>query len=242
MESWRRNGALAVMTMIACLVVIAGCGSSSDSTSSSSHGESGGPLKNVGTLRISGSDGRTIAVNFQLGPLLYSDEGTPPKAVLKACGASSAAAVRKTVFSKGKMTVDLVKGPSITDYRLSPTEFVTGDGWNGETAIQVGTSWKCEETGEVLLKRKQQPQTFRFWVLSQVLSGGQRHVPKSELDTWRFGEFPVLPDSVFHATGPGASVCPAEGHDREHVMLYGRPPFKISGPTGGPMVCRSAEN
>jgi hypothetical protein len=231
-----------VMAMIVCLVAIAGCGSSSDSTSSSSRGESGGPLKNVGTLKISGSDGRTIAVNFQLGPLLYSDEGTPPEAALKACGASSAEALRKTVFSMGKMTVTLVKGPSITDYRLSPAEFVTGDGWNGATAIQVGKSWKCQETGETLLKKRHQPHTFRFWVLSRVLSGGERQVPKSELDTWRFGEFPVLPDSVFHATGPGASVCSTEGHANEHVMLYARPPFKISGPTGGPMICRPAES
>jgi hypothetical protein len=229
------------MTMLVCLIAIAGCGGSSDSVSQPSHDETGGPLKNVGTLKISGSDGRTIAVNFQLGPLLYSDEGRPPEAVLKACGASSAEALRKTVFSKGKVTVTFVKGPSITDYRLPPFEFVTGDGWNGETAIQVGKSWQCQETNETLLKRKQ-PQTYRFWVLSQVLSGGKRQVPKSELDTWRFGEFPVLPNSVFHATGPGASVCSAEGHDREHVMLYARPPFKISGPTGGPMTCRPAES
>jgi hypothetical protein len=225
--------------MIVCLAAIAGCGGSSDGTTSSSHGESGGPLKNVGTLKISGSDGRTIAVNFQLGPLLYSDEGTPPKAVLKACGASSAEALRRTVFSKGKMTVTFVKGPSITDYRLSPFEIVAGDGWKGVTAIQVGKSWLCQETNETLLK-KQQPQISRFWVLSQVLGGGERQVPKSELDTWRFGEFPVLPNSVFHATGPGASVCSAEGQNKEHVMLYARPPFKISDPTGKPMVCRPA--
>lgn len=193
----------------------------------------------MGTLKISGSDGRTIAVNFQLGPLLSSDEGTPPTAVLKACGASSAEALRRTVFSKGKETVTFIKGPSITDYRLSPPEFVTGDGWSGETAIQIGKGWQCQETGEILLKRKQ-PHTYRFWVLSQVLRDGEQQVPKSELDSWRFGEFPVLPDSVFHATGPGASVCSAEGHDREHVMLYARPPFKISGPTGKPMVCRPA--
>lgn len=231
-----------VLAMIVFLIAIAGCGSSSDSASPSSHDEPGGPLENVGTLKISGSDGRTIAVHFQLGPLLYSDEGTPPEAALKACGASSAEALRRTVFSKGKMAVALVKGPSITDYRLSPSELVTGEGWNGETAIQVGKSWKCQETGETLLKKKQQPQTFRFWVLSRVLSGGQRQVPKSELDTWRFGEFPVLPDSVFHATGPGASACSAEGRDREHLMLYARPPFKIPGPTGEPMICRPAES
>lgn len=229
---------MTVMAMIVCLVAIAGCGSSSDSTLSSSHGKSGGPLKNVGTLKISGSDGRTIAVNFQLGPLLYSDEGTAPEGALKACGASSPKALRETVFSKGKMTVALVKGPSITDYRLSPAEFVAGDGWSGVTAIQVGKAWTCAETGEVLLKRKQQPQTFPFWVLSQVLSGGERQVPKSELNTWRFGEFPVLPDSVFHATGPGASACPAEGHNEEHLMLYARPPFKVSGPAGEPLICR----
>jgi hypothetical protein len=140
------------------------------------------------------------------------------------------------------MTVTLVKGPSITDYRLSPAEFVTGDGWNGAAAIQVGKSWKCQETGETLLKKKHQPQTFRFWVLSQVLSGGERQVPKSELDTWHFGEFPVLPDSVFHATGPGASVCSAAGHNEEHVMLYARPPFKISGSTGGAMICRPVKS
>lgn len=235
------RAAVTVMAMTVSLIAIAGCGGSSDSASLSSHGESGGPLANVGTLKISGSDGRTIAVNFQLGPLLYSDEGTPPQAVLKACGASSAEALRRTVYSKGKMTVTLVKGPSITDYPLSPPELVTGDAWNGETAIQAGKGWLCQETAETLLK-KQQPQTYRFWVLSQVLSGGEQRVPKSELNTWRFGEFPVLPDSVFHVTGPGASVCAAEGNDREHVMLYARPPFKISGPTGEPMVCRPAES
>lgn len=226
-----------VVAMIACLIAIAGCGGSSDSASLSSHDEPGGLLKNVGTLKISGSDGRTIAVNFQLGPLLYSDEGTPPQAVLKACGASAAEALRKTVFSKGKMTVTFLKGPSITDYRLAPTEMVTGSGWNGVTAIQVGKNWLCQETNETLLKRKQ-PQTYRFWVLSQVLSNGEQQVPKPQLDSWHFGEFPVLPGSAFHATGPGASACPAEGHEREHVMLYAHPPFKIPGPTGKPMICR----
>lgn len=240
-RSCAARAALTVMTTMVCLIAIAGCGSSSDSVSQSSQGESGGPLKNVGTLKISGSDGRTIAVNFQLGPLLYSDEGAPPVAVLKACGASSAEALRRTVFSKGKMTVTFVKGPSITDYRLSPSEIVTGDGWKGETAIQVGKSWFCQESNETLLKRKQ-PQTYQFWVLSQVLSGGERQVPKSELDTWHFGEFPVLPDSVFHATGPGASVCSAAGHSEEHVMLYAHPPFKISGSTGRSMICRPAES
>lgn len=222
-----------------CLVAISGCGGSADSVSLSSHDDLGGPLKNVGTLKISGSDGRTIAVRFQLGPLLYRDEGTPPQAVLKACGVSDGA-LRRTVFSKGRMTVTFLKGPSITDYRLSSSELVTGAGWEGETAIQIGKNWVCQETVETLLKRKQ-PQAYRFWTFSQVLSGNEQQVPKSVLATWHFGEFRVLPDSIFRASGPGASVCSGEGHTSEHLMLYAQPPFKTSGPAGQ-MICRPPES
>lgn len=225
------------LALVACLIAIAGCGSSTDSTSLASHEEPDGPLKNVGTLKISGSDGRTIAVNFHLGPLLYRNEGAPPQAVLKACGVDSPEALRGIVFSKGKMTVTMVKGRSITDYRLSPAGLVTGDTWHGMSAIYAGGTWRCDVGPETVLHRNK-PQTFSFWILSQVLIEGERRVPKTTLSSWRFGQFPVLPDSAFRAVGPGATVCLVADHEREHLMLYGRKPFRISGITGPPVSCR----
>ncbi len=232
-----RRVAIGAAAAALSLLVPAGCGSSSRTAIASSSTQTGGPLRQAGALHISGSDGRTIVVGFRLGPLLYSDEGTPPKSALKACGAESPEVLRQMVFSKGVMTATFTKGRSITDYRLAPLEFVSGNPWHGRTAIWGGGSWQCSESFETVLKRKQ-PQVFPFWVLSQGLGPGQSRMPRADLDTWRFTEFPVLPDSAFRATGPGAAACSVAGHSEQRLALYARAPFKSVGPGDRRMTCR----
>jgi hypothetical protein len=199
---------------------VQGCGGSSDSTSLASQSARGGPLSRVGALTASGSEGRVVSAAYRLGPLLYSKEGSPPQAVLKACGVDPSA-LANTVFSRGEITATFVEGPTIADFRFSPHESVDGQSYRGVTAFDVSGNWLCGGEFETILKRGA-PKSFRFWIVSEVLSDAEPEVSKANLNTWHFVLIPVLAHPTFRATGAGAANCDYRGDD-DMLMLYARP-------------------
>lgn len=119
------------------------------------------------------------------------------------------------------MTTSFDEGPTIADFRFSPHESVDGQSYSGVTAYDVSGNWLCGRAFETILKRGA-PKSFRFWIVSEVLSDAEPEVSKANLNTWHFVQLPVLSEPTFHATGPGAANCDHRGGGTM-LMLYARP-------------------
>lgn len=198
------------------------------------------PLTDVGTLTASDEEGTTFTARYKLGPLLYSQEGTPSETVLDACGANYTTTIQETVFSRGEVTITYQEGSLATTLPLVPTETVSGEAYGGITAFQVDGQWQCGLEAIVLSFEPGETKRLPIWILSQVLNNAEPEVSEAALTTWRFTppEFTTYP--VVSASGPGAARCPSETGEEDMLMLYARPPFEGLNAYGNPVMCRPA--
>jgi hypothetical protein len=199
----------------------------------------GGPLKKVGTITASDGEGTTFRERFKLGPLLYRQEGTPPEAVLEACGANYASTIGQTVFSRGVVTISYSEGSLTELVPIVPNETVSGEGYLGITAYKVEGIWQCQDTFSLSFE-PEESKTFPIWVLSQVLSNAEPEVSEAALNSWRFTPLESTPYPLVSTSGPGAARCPSDTGEEDTLRLYARPPFKGKNQYGNPVICHQA--
>lgn len=198
--------------------------------------ETGGSLSNVGTLTESDGEGTTFSDRYRIGPLLYSNESTPPEEVLDACNLTDSAEIATSVFARGEVTITYQEGSL-------PTEVSLGEGYGGVQAVDkgeeygegqldsavafhVGGEWWCADTGGAIEFQEGESRTIPIWVIvSRVLSNAQPRLPKSVLNTWYFEEIgpPLGIEPRVITSGPGAATCKgAYGSDEQLLFLYNR--------------------
>lgn len=195
--------------------------------------EVGGPLSSVGTMTGSDGHGTTFRDDYRLGPLLYSNEGTPPETVLNACRINDPTQIASSVFARGQVTTTYQEGSlPIAVGLVSWEELAQGLDAEGEqlfliTAFRLDGEWRCNsetEFGATIEFQPDESQTVPIWVIGpQVLTNAQPRVPASELNTWYFkflGSQYGASSLTIH--GPGAASCGEGLGEEERLLLYNR--------------------
>jgi hypothetical protein len=183
-------------------------------------------LENVGTITGEG-EGTTVRNKFRLGPLLYSDEETPPEAALSSCLLSGSAAIASSVFAKGELQIEYLDGTLPIQIYLS-NELVQAEGLQGTLAAQeIDGEWLCaiEDVYGVYYELEPgETQSIPFWVVAPgVLSNAQPKLPGSVEDAWYFDFVgPVGNQTELTFRGPGAVFCDEEFAEEWRLMLFNR--------------------
>jgi hypothetical protein len=238
---------------LATAMLVVGCGSSSPplnefrasteteetsapppSTEESQSGP-GGPLADVGTITESDGEGTTFSDRYRVGPLMYSEEVTPPEEVLEACNLNYPTELATSVFAHGEVTLTYQEGTLPTEVSLgSVTGPVVQEVYNGEvesgnlnnlTAFRISGEWSCTSTSLGIEFQQGESQTLPFWVIvPRVLSNAQPRIPASVFNTWYFEAIgPYLGSRTVKTSGPGAALCEGAYGVEEHLLfLYNR--------------------
>lgn len=238
---------LCLGVLAACLLL--GCGGSANSVSQQtaqaprSEAEAiGGPLGYVGTITASDGEGTAFSDKYEIGPLLYSEEGAPPAAVLNACHTNYPPAIAASVFSRGKLAITYAEGSLPETVGLEPSGTVGGL-QPVQVAFHIDAGWQCESAVSLEVSPGE-TQSIPFWTIaSYVLSNAQPQVSPELLNSWYFNPVGVPVTSTqgtVETSGPGAAACNINGSGRPShlLMLYARPPFRTTGEYGHPVLCR----
>ncbi|MBS1883589.1 MAG: hypothetical protein JSS97_11615 [Actinobacteria bacterium] len=181
----------------------------------------GGPLRNVGTITAPVAAATTFSDHFLLGPLLYSDEGTPPEAVLNACRVNSPSIIARSVFARGQVTIRYAEGSLPSPLGINFMEVVRGV--NSRVALRVNGEWLCENVEGFFLEFEPgEAKTFPLWVIAlTVLSNAEPRVSKEVLDTWHFDPIGVYDaeESASRVYGPGTGRCENEYENEWYMLL-----------------------
>jgi hypothetical protein len=180
--------------------------------------EVGGPLSEVGTMTGEVAEATTFREQFQLGPLLYSDEGTPPQPVLDACRFVTAEPeIAASVYARGAVNFTYTKGSLPSAISLGFAEQpVKGEDIQGGglMAFNVGNEWICDSESDsaTLQFQSGESQEIPFWFVGyNVLSNSRPKVPPSIYKTWHFNFLPEHSGSAnVMVRGPGAGTACAE--------------------------------
>jgi len=241
---------------VATAMLITGCGNASHSPSQSefppsaeteetsvsssaeeSEAEPGGPLTNVGTITESDGEGTTFSNHYRVGPLLYSNDGTPPEEVLEACNLiNDPTELATSVFMRGQVAITYQEGTLPTEVSLgSVTGPVVQEVNNGEegsgqlnslTAFHAGGAWWCTSTSSSIEFQPGETQTLPIWtIVSRVLSNAQPRLPARTLNAWYFEVIgpPLVTGRTVTTHGPGAGLCKEEYSFKEKLLfLYNR--------------------
>lgn len=212
--------------------------------------EVGGPLRSVGTIRQSNSEGTGIGSKYRLGPLVYGPNEIPPPLVLEACSANYQTTIAQTGFARGQVAVSYTAGSLAQDVELVPGEMVVSATkaipWLGTTAFDVEGQWKCDKTGEEaginVTFQPGETKTFRFWILASGLSNAHPRFTSADTGIWKFNASGVTAGNTrptATTSGPNAGSC--EGEDV--LMAYAKLPFSIEvegfGTEGTMVACKA---
>jgi hypothetical protein len=193
-----------------------------DTTEEEPPEEVGGPLKSVGTITASVAPATVFRDHFLLGPLLYSDKGTPPEAVLNACGINDPSLIARSVFARGQVTIKYEEGSLPTPLGINFSEVVRGS-INGRVALRIDGNWQCGNEPAVSLEFEPgESKSFPLWVIAiEAVSNAQPRVPKEALDTWHFDPIGVYDaeDSESEISGPGTGQCENEFEEERYMLL-----------------------
>jgi len=183
-------------------------------------------LENVGTITGAG-EGTTVRNTFRLGPLLYSDEETPPEDALSSCLISGSAAIASSVFAQGELQIDYVDGTLPIQIYLS-NELIQAEGLQATLAAQeIDGEWLCaieDVLGTYYELEPGETQTIPFWVVAPgVLSNAQPELSEGVKNAWYFDFVgPVGNQTELTIKGPGAVFCEEEFDEEERLMLFNR--------------------
>jgi hypothetical protein len=184
--------------------------------------EVGGPLAYVGTMTESDGKGTTFRNEVSLGPLLYSEEGTPPEAVLDACNLNYSSVIASSVYARGELTATYLEGRLPLTFPLSYYEYVAGEVLT-RPAIEVDGEWMCMDENEMYLEfQSGESQTHPFWLIMPVLTNAHPRLSESLLDTMyiHFLGPPLYGWETWQKfQGPGRAEC---SEDEQRLYLFDR--------------------
>jgi hypothetical protein len=190
----------------------------------------GFPLEEVGTMTGQIAEATYFKERFKLGPLLYSDEGTPPQAALEACRyVDSPAVIAASVYARGTIDFTYTEGtlPAVLSFGFAEQpvkgEHIEG---GGLLSYDVNGSWICNsETESAGLEfEPSQTQHVPFWFIGyDVLSNGQPKLSPSIYNTWYFEFIGQTYGEDPQVRGPGAGRCYEElGGEVHSLFLFNR--------------------
>ncbi|MHB8492796.1 MAG: hypothetical protein ACYDA6_11375, partial [Solirubrobacteraceae bacterium] len=173
---------------LATVILLVGCGSASQSppqralqssaetettptsrSAEESRSELGGPLADVGTITGSPEKGTTFTDHYRVGPLLYSNEGSPPEEVLAACNITNSTVIASSVFARGQVTIAYQEGTLPTEVvvgSLASVQEVNNRDLGDVVAFSAGGKWSCNSTSFVLHFQPGESQTFPIWIIA----------------------------------------------------------------------------
>lgn len=198
---------------------------STASTNSRAEEELSSHEPEVGTISVSNGRGTGFVDHYKIGPLIYSQQETPPKEVLEACNLDYQSQIAKAVFARGQVSVDYSVGSLPEQISLAPAVMASEPSVSLQSvvAFRINGEWECrqEEMGTYEVQ-PHEVRTYPIWFIAEeVLTNEQPRISTETRNSWYFPFIgpPLLQEQgKTKMTGPGAGRC----ESTERLYLYNR--------------------
>jgi hypothetical protein len=239
------------------VLALAGCGSSSPSSSPASSAQpvanaSTGPtgsssgsqttpapaatLPEVGTYTMVAKNTKFVS-KVLLGSLQYGQAGAPPAEVLSACPTDeeTSDSVGNEAFAQGELEMSYAEGSVPLQMVIDGKGAMTGAGGPSDTVVHSSQGWTCGGEGLQYTFQPGQTETVQFWILNRnALTNSRPRLSQTELNGVTFN---LVPSGTWeqenHTTitlsGPQAATCSEYGPEKYKVLPYAHLPSSVNG-------------